>query len=217
MCVVWVDVCVLLFDVWLARVSCLPERQDDPMYRQTHDQTFPVLLPFAHTLTCVCIRPIKPPPLSHPHTPQHIASACMYVRKRPIHPPHPFPHQQILDNVEIQHRILESIPTLKALSGFSEAHGRKLSDQEVGLVYVCVWQGCVCCASELWKREAMLTGLPLSLLSSTPTSPFFSLAHTYTHTRALTLSSPSPQHQTPTHPLQHIHTHTHMYRPRRAL
>jgi hypothetical protein len=38
---------------------------------------------------------------------------------------------QILDNVEIQHRILENVPALKAVSGFSEVHGRKLGDQEV--------------------------------------------------------------------------------------
>jgi hypothetical protein len=39
---------------------------------------------------------------------------------------------QILDNVEIQHRIVESIPALHALPGFGEIRGRRLSDQEVG-------------------------------------------------------------------------------------
>ena len=39
--------------------------------------------------------------------------------------------RQILENVEIQHRILENMPALKALSGFTEAHGRRLSDAEV--------------------------------------------------------------------------------------
>lgn len=41
------------------------------------------------------------------------------------------PRAQILDNVEIQHRILENIPALQAIAGFNEIQGRRLSDQEV--------------------------------------------------------------------------------------
>ncbi|TFJ81149.1 hypothetical protein NSK_007495 [Nannochloropsis salina CCMP1776] len=38
--------------------------------------------------------------------------------------------ENILDNVEIQHRIMEGVPILGAVSGFREASGRRLNDQE---------------------------------------------------------------------------------------
>ncbi|EKU22120.1 hypothetical protein NGA_0024302 [Nannochloropsis gaditana CCMP526] len=38
--------------------------------------------------------------------------------------------ESILENVEIQHRIIEGVPILGAVSGFREARGRRLTDQE---------------------------------------------------------------------------------------
>jgi len=53
----------------------------------------------------------------------------------PLPPPLPLPpcqNQQILDNVEVQHRLMEEIPILGAIPGFQEVKGRRLSDEEVG-------------------------------------------------------------------------------------
>lgn len=74
--------------------------------------------------------PTPSPPLLWP---THHTTHTQLTTPPPPTTHHPQPHPpQILTNVEIQHRILENMPALKALSGFSEVHGRRLSDAEVG-------------------------------------------------------------------------------------
>ena len=74
------------------------------------------------------------------------------VRPPPhIRPPaniHIYPHlnakQALLQNAEIQHRVLEANPLLESFDGFKELKegGRRLSAEEVGKGLVCVfWVG----------------------------------------------------------------------------
>lgn len=39
--------------------------------------------------------------------------------------------QVLLNNAEIQHRIMEELPMLAAFDGFKQARGRRLSDEDV--------------------------------------------------------------------------------------
>ena len=43
----------------------------------------------------------------------------------------PCQNQQILDNVEVQHRLMEEMPILGAIPGFLEVKDRRLGDEQV--------------------------------------------------------------------------------------
>jgi hypothetical protein len=74
---------------------------------------------------CVCVVPYSLVPcVSFLHVPPNSHTPSL--------PPSVFaPNQQILDNVEVQHRLMEEMPILGAIPGFLEVKGRRLGPEEV--------------------------------------------------------------------------------------